>query len=302
MDFMTLLDKKAQTAQDTVYSLLPKEEGLQKGIIEAMNYSMRSGGKRLRPLFIQEFYNLLSKENINEDALRRFMAAIEMIHTYSLVHDDLPAMDDDELRRGMPTTHVKFGYAAAILAGDGLLNYAYEVASESFNEKNDIQTVARAIKILAKKPGISGMLGGQAVDVENDDKTLDEQTLNFIYELKTGALLEASMMIGAVLAGADDSQVEKVEKIASYVGMAFQIQDDILDVTGDAKEIGKPVNSDEKNNKTTYVTLYGVDKASQIVASLSNKAVNLLDELDVVNRDSYEFIKELFIYLIHRNK
>lgn len=302
MTFNQKLDNKTKEAQEIVYSFLPKEEGFQKRIIEAMNYSMMAGGKRIRPLLMKATYDLFNKDNNNKDALYHFMAAMEMIHTYSLVHDDLPAMDDDDYRRGRQTTHKVYGYAAAILAGDGLLGYAYETASESFNNNNDLTQVAKALKILAKKPGVYGMLGGQAVDVENDDKQLDKETLDFIYELKTGALIEASMMIGAVLAGASLEHIGVVEKIASCVGMAFQIQDDILDVTSTTTELGKPVNSDEKNNKTTYVTLYGVDEATKKVIEYSNEANNLLNSLPNDNNEAKEFIHDVIVYLINRRK
>lgn len=302
MEFLDALKKKISDTQDIIYSFLPKEEGFQKNIIEAMNYALKAGGKRLRPLLISEFYYLFNKDDSNKDALSHFMAAIEFIHTYSLVHDDLPAMDNDDYRRGIKTTHIVYGYAAAILAGDGLLNYAYETAAESFNEKNDIEDVAKAIKVLSKKPGVYGMLGGQSVDVENDKILVDADTLNFIYDLKTGALIECSMMIGAILAKGNSSQVECVEKIASNVGRAFQIQDDILDVTSTTDELGKPVNSDEKNNKTTYVTLYGVEGASKMVRDYSNEAIRLLDSLTDVNEDVRQFIRELIIYLVDRRK
>lgn len=298
MDFDKELNARVDSVQEIVYSYLPKEEGFQKKVISAMNYSMMAGGKRLRPLLIYETYRLFEKDEKNLDAVKRFMAAIEMIHTYSLIHDDLPAMDDDEYRRGRKTTHIVYGEAMAILAGDGLLNYAYEVAAGAFNDKNDIEKVAKAIKVLAAKPGLYGMLGGQSVDVENVDKSLDKETLDFVYRLKTGALIEASMMIGAVLAGADDKEIETVRRIALNVGMAFQIQDDILDVTSTTKELGKPVNSDEKNNKTTYVTLYGVETAAQIVKEYSLDAVELLGTLG----GRIDFMKEFIFSLIYRKK
>lgn len=299
MEFKSELEKRTSQVQDIIYSFLPKEEGFQKNVISAMNYSMMAGGKRIRPMLMWETYKLFDNNRLmNDDAVKSFMAAMEMIHTYSLVHDDLPAMDDDEYRRGRKTTHIVYGYAMAILAGDGLLNYSFETAAKAFNEKNELQKVAKAMQILTSKPGVYGMLGGQAVDVENDDKTLDKATLDFIYELKTGALIEASMMIGAVLGGADDEQIDNMEKIASDIGMAFQIQDDILDVTSTTDELGKPVKSDEKNNKTTYVTLFGIDKASQMVSELSNEAVALLDKIP----GDKEFLKELVLALVSRKK
>ena len=270
-----------------------------------MNYSVLAGGKRLRPMLKQETYNFFINnsrakegESCNEEALHRFMSALEFIHTYSLVHDDLPAMDNDVLRRGLPTTHVKYGYAIAILAGDGLLNYAYEVASGAFNDKNNWESVAYALKILSSKPGIYGMLGGQVIDVENTGKQLDIDILQYIHKLKTSALIETSMMIGAILAGASKECVDIVEQVASDIGMAFQIQDDILDVTSTDEELGKPVNSDEKNNKITYVSLLGIEKAKDEVKKYTDRAITSLRQLDGNN----EFLFELIEQLISRKK
>ncbi|MBQ3061873.1 MAG: polyprenyl synthetase family protein, partial [Lachnospiraceae bacterium] len=265
---------------------------------EAMNYSVMAGGKRLRPLFMMEAYKMFAKDNKNVDALERFMAAIEMIHSYSLVHDDLPDMDNDEFRRGRKTTHVVYGPAMAILAGDGLLGYAYEVASYGFNDNNDYIGVANALKVLTRKPGLYGMLGGQAVDVENDknNKPLDKDMLDFVYRLKTSALIEASLCIGAILGGAKEEEVKELEKAGCLIGLAFQIQDDILDVTGDATVIGKPVGSDDKNNKTTYVTLYGVEKAKKYVEEMSLEAMN------IIRKYNNEFLLELVKELITREK
>lgn len=293
-----VLDEKVKKVNDIVMKYLPKEEGYQKKVIEAMNYSVMAGGKRLRPLFMQEAYNIFATDNKNQEALERFMAAIEMIHSYSLVHDDLPDMDNDEYRRGRKTTHVVYGPAMAILAGDGLLGYAYEVAAYAFNENNDYKAVANAMKLLTHKPGLYGMLGGQAVDVENDknNKPLDKDMLDFVYRLKTSALIEASMCIGAVLGGASDEQVEELQKAACLIGLAFQIQDDILDVTGDAQVIGKPVGSDDKNNKTTYVTLYGIEQAKKYVEDMSLEANTILKKYN------NEFLLSLVEKLITRDK
>ncbi len=298
MNYENVLEKKVKQVNDIVLSYLPKEEGYQIKVIEAMNYSVMNGGKRLRPLFMMEAYNMFAKNDENKDALHRFMAAIEMIHSYSLVHDDLPEMDNDEYRRGRKTTHVVYGPSMAILAGDGLLNYAYEVASESFNDSNDYKAVAKALKVLTSKPGLYGMLGGQAVDVENDKKNqpLSKEMLDFVYRLKTSALIEASMCIGAILGGAEDMQVKEMEKCATLVGLAFQIQDDVLDVTGNAQVIGKPVGSDDKNDKTTYVTLYGVEKAGEYVRDFSNEA------MEILSKYSNEFMILLVKNLITREK
>lgn len=297
-NFQMIMDERVNEVNNIINKYLPKEEGFQKKVIEAMNYSVMAGGKRLRPLFMMEAYKMFAKDDKNTDALERFMAAIEMIHSYSLVHDDLPDMDNDEYRRGRKTTHVVYGPAMAILAGDGLLGYAYEVASYGFNECNDYKDVANALKVLARKPGLYGMLGGQAVDVENDKNNiaLDKDMLDFVYRLKTSALIEASLCIGAILGGASDEEILEMEKVGCLVGLAFQIQDDILDVTGDTDVIGKPVGSDDKNNKTTYVTLYGVDKAKEYVKEMSLEAISIIKKYD------NEFLLTLVKELITREK
>ncbi len=274
---------------------LPKEEGCQKTVIEAMNYSVRAGGKRLRPLLMWETYRMFGGRS---EVIEPFMAAIEMIHTYSLVHDDLPAMDNDEYRRGMKTTHAQYGEAMGILAGDGLLNYAFETAARAFELEPGNGQTGKALAVLAQKAGIHGMLGGQCVDVEAEGKPLSEDMLRFIYRLKTGALLEASMLIGAILAGATGSEQKQVQEAALELGLAFQIQDDILDVTSTTKELGKPVGSDKKNNKTTWVTLFGVEEAKQEVERLSCQSVKRMEALVVKN----EFLASLMTALIHRKK
>ena len=229
-----------------------------------MNTTVKAGGKRLRPMLINETYQMFGGK---EDIVKPFMAAIEMIHTYSLIHDDLPALDNDDYRRGQKTCHIVYGEDMAILAGDALLNYAYEVATKAFDlaEKDQIMNVVEAIKILASKPGIYGMIGGQVIDVKETGHAVSKDVLDTIYELKTGALIECAMMIGAILGGASDAEIQSVEKIAHYVGVAFQIQDDILDVTSTEEVLGKPIHSDEKNQKTTYVTLLGIEQAQKKV-------------------------------------
>lgn len=304
MNFKAEIQSRVNEIEGILKEFLPLEEGFQKSVMEAMNYSFLAGGKRLRPLFMSETFRLF--EGQDKKFLEPFLAAIEMIHTYSLVHDDLPAMDNDEYRRGRKTTHVVYGEAMAILAGDGLLNYAFETAAKAFSlideekemeELKAYRKIARAIDILARKAGIHGMIGGQVVDIENFDKCIGQDRLDFIYHLKTGALVEASMMIGAILAGADDIYLKKIEAIASDVGLAFQIKDDILDVTSTSTVLGKPTHSDEKNQKTTYVTLMGVEKASTMVEELSQRAIDNFDSLPYRN----EFLRRLIIDLIHRD-
>ncbi len=294
MEFQAELQNRVEYVEKIIGEYLPIEEGKQKIIYEAMNYSVLAGGKRLRPMIMMETAKLFN--NFAQD-VKPFMAAMEMIHTYSLVHDDLPAMDDDDYRRGRLTTHKKFGHAMGILAGDALLNYAYEICSEAILYSQDMPRAARAFKILAKRAGADGMVGGQTVDVLLTDSEIEKETLDFIYKKKTSALLEASMSIGAVLAGADEEQLALVEKMGNKVGLAFQIQDDILDVIGDSKVIGKPVLSDEKNKKTTYVSIYGVEKSREISKALMVEAMGILDYLG-----DNEFLKELFISLIDREK
>lgn len=288
--------EKIQDIERVLVEYLPEQTGYQKLIMEAMEYSVMAGGKRLRPMLMKETYELLGgTENIVEP----FMAAIEMIHTYSLVHDDLPAMDNDDYRRGRKTTHVVYGEAMGILAGDALLNFAFETAAKAFTmfpEKS--LEVGKAIQILAGKAGIYGMIGGQVVDVESAGTSISKEVLDFIYELKTSALIESSMMIGAILAGADEEAVKRIEIIAKNVGIAFQIQDDILDVTSSTEVLGKPVLSDEKNEKTTYVTLVGVEQAKKYVEQISNEAIELLGKFEVKN----PFLEELLRELIHREK
>lgn len=296
MNFSGEMKQEVNEIEAILDEYLPAAEGYQKQIMEAMAYSVTAGGKRLRPMLMQETFRLFGGEG---KVVEPFMAALEMIHTYSLVHDDLPAMDNDEYRRGRKTTHVVYGEAMGILAGDALLNYAFETAVKAFDiaPEKSLQ-IGKALKILAEKAGIYGMIGGQVVDVASCGKGLDEAMLNFIYELKTGALIESAMMIGAVLAGATQEQVRTVEKIASDVGIAFQIQDDILDVTSTQEELGKPIHSDEKNEKSTYVTIKGLDEAAKDVERISEEAVELLQSLNLEN----PYLTWLIQELVHRRK
>ncbi|MCI6675572.1 MAG: polyprenyl synthetase family protein [Clostridiales bacterium] len=289
------ITKKIAEIEAILDQYLPKEEGMQKTIFEASNYSVRAGGKRLRPMIMKEVYTLFGGEG---NVIEPFMAAIEMIHSSSLVHDDLPCMDNDEFRRGKLTTWKKYGYDMAVLAGDALMIYAFETAAHAFTMNADPVAVGRAIQILAQKTGIYGMIGGQTVDVELTNHPMNQEQLDFIYRLKTGALLEASMMIGAVLAGASEEAVASVEQIASKVGMAFQIQDDILDLTSTTEMLGKPVLSDEKNNKTTYVTLNGLEQSKQDVDDISKQAIEQLKQLPGQNI----FLEQLIQMLIARQR
>ncbi|MBE5856216.1 MAG: polyprenyl synthetase family protein [Lachnospiraceae bacterium] len=303
-DFQKDLPAKVDEIEKIIREYLPKEDGFQKTVIEAMNYSILSGGKRLRPMLMWETYKMLGGTG---DVIKPFMAAIEMIHTYSLIHDDLPCMDNDEYRRGRKTTHVVYGEAMAVLAGDALLNFAFETATKAFglvDEKDAtmLSRVAKAIRILGMKAGIYGMVGGQCVDVEAEKEELDisGDMLMYIHKNKTAALIEASMMIGGLLAGADGAAVKNLEKCAENVGIAFQIQDDILDVIGTLEELGKPIGSDAKNNKKTYVTIFGMDRAERDVTTLSEEAISSIESVDKNNKG--EFLKKLIISLIHRTR
>lgn len=290
-----LLKQYTKEVEQVITGYLPAEEGQQKNLTAAMNYSMKAGGKRLRPLFMREVYRMFGGRGREVEP---FMAAIEMIHTFSLVHDDLPCIDNDRLRRGRDTTWVKFGYDMAVLAGDGLYGYAFETAAKALAFTKDAGAVGRCMGLLAEKSGVYGMIGGETADVELTGKPMTKEQLDFVYRLKTGALLEASMMIGAILAGADEKQVKTVERMASCVGMAFQIQDDILDLTGSQEVLGKPVLSDEKNHKITYVTLYGMEDARKAVDSLSREAVEALESLP----GEHGFLRDLIMMLVNREK
>lgn len=294
-DFESTLKNKTQHINTMLHSFMPKEKELNGSIKEALEYSLMAGGKRLRPMLMHESYMMFGGK---EEVIKPFMVAIEMIHTYSLVHDDLPAMDNDTYRRGEKTTWFKYTEAMGILAGDALLNSAFEISLQAFEMTSKTALVVEAMKILANKAGIYGMIGGQSVDVLNTDTQIDEAVLSYIYRLKTGALLEASMMIGAVLAGAGQKEVDCTREAAENIGMAFQIQDDILDVISSDKELGKPVGSDKKNHKVTFVTHYGMDKATAMVSEYSNRGINKLNETGKENK----FMLELIESLIHRRK
>lgn len=295
MDIKKEIAEHTSQVEEIIKKYLPEETGYQKTVMEAMNYSFLAGGKRLRPMLMQETYRLFGGTS---DIIEPFMAAIEMIHTYSLIHDDLPAMDNDDYRRGRKTTHVVYGEAMGILAGDALLNFAFETACKGLMQDVGNPAVARAVQILAQKAGIFGMLGGQVVDVESEGQPLEQEKLDFIYDLKTGALIEASMLIGAVLAGASEEEQQVILQVAKDVGLAFQIQDDILDVTSDIETLGKPIGSDEKNHKTTYVTIRGLEQSQKDVEEISERAIEGVASLSEKNI----FLNELIRYLIHRKK
>ena len=297
MNFKEELKDRVDHIEAILKEYLPKEEGWQKTVIAAMNYSVLAGGKRLRPMLMEETYRLFGGKGRE---IEPFMAAIEMIHTYSLVHDDLPAMDNDEYRRGRKTTHVVYGEAMAILAGDGLLNYAFETAMKSFTMEGNLEKKARALSVLAQKAGIYGMIGGQTADFEAEDlgDQVTTEHLMFIHAHKTSALIEAAMMTGAILAGASQEEIAQIEKAAYEIGIAFQIQDDILDVTSTLEMLGKPIGSDAKNHKTTYVTLKGLEESRKEQQELSLHAIETIRNIGYSN----DFLMELVTSLITREK
>ena len=297
MNFKEEQARKIAEVEQIIKSFLPEEKGWQKTVLSAMNYSVLAGGKRLRPLLMLETYRMFGG---TEKAIEPFVAAIEMVHTYSLVHDDLPAMDNDEYRRGRKTTHAVYGEAMAILAGDGLLNLAFETAAKAFSLGGEPAGIGRALSLFAKKSGVEGMIGGQTADIEAEDMggSVTEEQLLFIHEHKTAALIQSAMMVGAILAGASDADIKKIEGIGYDIGIAFQIQDDILDVTGDAAKLGKSIGSDEKNHKVTYVTLKGLAQAQADQQAFSSRAIEQLASFAQRNL----FLEELVKNLITRNK
>ena len=304
--FSEIMDALVRDCDEALERALPDPQHMPDGenpaatVADAMRYSVMAGGKRLRPLLIARVCDIYGGRR---DLAEPFMAALEMIHTYSLIHDDLPAMDNDEFRRGRRTTHIVYGEGMAVLAGDALLNYAYETALTAFDAARtpgETAAVVRALRILARNAGIFGMVGGQCADLEaeNRQEEVTGDMLQYIHSHKTACLIDSGFEIGAILAGAPEEDIRRLEQIALYTGLAFQIQDDILDVIGDSAELGKPVGSDEEEGKTTYVTLYGLDQASRRVQELSGLALEEFDKLSV--RDG--FLRELILRLVSRRK
>ena len=304
--FAQIMDDLVSDCESVLGKYLPDPQNMPEGeqytstIAEAMRYSVMAGGKRLRPLLIGRICQMYGGRR---ELAEPFMAAIEMIHTYSLVHDDLPAMDDDDYRRGRKTTHIVFGEGMAVLAGDALLNYAYETATAAFSAAKtpeETARVVRALAILMRNAGIFGMIGGQCADLEaeNNQEQVTGETLEYIHSHKTACLIDSGFVIGAVLAGAPEEDIQRLHRIAHDTGVAFQIQDDILDVTGDSAELGKPVGSDEEEGKVTYVTLYGLDKATADVLALSERALEEFDSLSAGDG----FLRQLILKLVSRRK
>ena len=301
MNFKTELENRILYLEENLKRYLPEEAGYSRTVREAMNYSLLAGGKRIRPMLMFEVYQLFQGTS---ELIYPFMAAIEMIHTYSLVHDDLPSMDNDLYRRGKKTTHAVFGEGMAVLAGDGLLNYAFETVLTARINADEMEICLRSLNVLAKKAGIDGMIGGQTADIlaENIGDSVDLEHLLFIHKNKTAALIEASIMIGAILAGATDDEVNKMEQIANKIGIAFQIQDDILDITSTLEVLGKETGSDDKNNKVTYVTLNGLDNSKLQVKKLSDEGIDILKSIETHNGYNNLFLNELLCSMIAREK
>lgn len=325
MDFSLELQNTVAEVDRIVRAQLPKAEGPQKTVLDAMQYSVAAGGKRIRPLLVAKCYELYkgrkgrSWDRFMTPIVEAAMGAMEMIHTFSLCHDDLPCMDGDKYRRGQESTWFKYGEDMGTLAGDALSLYAFQRVSEVYfrqlsraavtggvespdESSKFANAVLKALQVLSEKSGVDGMLGGQTVDVEKTGKPLTESELQFIYELKTGALLEASMQMGAILGGATQREQQTLGEIARTIGVAFQIEDDILDETSTQEVLGKPIHSDVENHKTTYVSIHGLEAAQAEVERLSKQAIEGLQSLSEVDEEARQFLMALTEALIHRKK
>lgn len=291
--FKDMFQMKKKQIDGLLKIFLPQEEKYEQLIYEAMSYSLFAGGKRLRPILLQASYELMGGQDQQE--IEPFMVGIEMIHTYSLIHDDLPAMDNDDFRRGKPTNHKVYGEAMGILAGDALLNTAFEIMLKSCSCGN-IEKKLRALRVIAGASGTKGMLGGQVVDMQFEHKKINADILEYIHLHKTARLIEAAVVSGGILGGASEQQLQMLKEYGESIGLAFQIQDDILDETGTFEELGKPIHSDEINGKTTFVSLYGMEKAKNTVDSMTNKALKILTDLN--EKDT--FLHDLTMYLLNR--
>ncbi len=290
LEFENILNNDISIIENRLVQLLPSCANGQDEVVEAMRYSISNGGKRLRPVLCLEFAKACGADRY--DALD-FACAVEFVHTYSLIHDDLPCMDNDDMRRGKPSCHKQFGEAVALLAGDALLTQAFQILSGS---SLDDSKIASACALLAQNSGVSGMVGGQVIDLKYESQTPDMKQILAVHRLKTGALIAAACLLGCIAAGADENKIAAASAYAYNLGVAFQIKDDILDVTASTDELGKPAGSDAQNNKTTYVTLRGVENAQNDVEKLTESAVARLDEFE-----NTEFLKTLSYYLVNRN-
>ncbi len=294
MEFKQVLKEKIGYIGKLLNEYMPKEEGYQKTIMEAMNYSLKAGGKRLRPILTLESCKAVG--GMEEDAIP-FAVAVEMIHTYSLIHDDLPALDNDDLRRGKPTNHKIFGDAMATLAGDALLNYAFEVMLSSSIDKDNPNKYLKAINEIATHAGIYGMIGGQVVDIESENKVIEKEKLDFIHLNKTAAMIVGCMRAGAIIGGASEDELQRITKYGKNIGLSFQIVDDILDITGDEKTLGKPIGSDIENHKSTYPSLLGLEKSREIAKELISDGKTSIEGLP----SEVEFLHQLADYIVSRD-
>ena len=292
MNCKQILEQKAKQIDEYLEQYLPSEKEYPSIIFEAMRYSVFAGGKRLRPVLLLSACETLGGDT--EKAIP-FACAIEMIHSYSLIHDDLPAMDNDDYRRGMLTSHKKFGEDIAILAGDGLLHHAFEIMSDACVKYCSEKTV-KAMQAIAHGAGVFGMLSGQVADVISEGKQIDEKTMYFIHKNKTAAMLQGALKAGTLLAGGTEQHIKMMEQAGEKIGVAFQIADDILDVTSTFQELGKPVHSDEKNEKNTFVTMYGIEASQKMVQTLSEEAIAIFQTFG----EKADFLIELTQYLMKR--
>lgn len=290
-DFKAQIEKYCDAVNTELMKYIPEANDGQRDVTKAMRYSLSNGGKRLRPIFVLEFCRMCGGD-VNK-ALP-YACAIEYIHTYSLIHDDLPCMDNDDMRRGKPSCHKMYGEATALLAGDALLTHAFEICSAS--ELGDSQNL-RAVSLLSQNAGVGGMIGGQVIDLKYEQSDPSISDILTVHRLKTGALISAACILGCIAAGADDEKIALASRYAYMIGTAFQIRDDLLDIVGDEEKLGKPVGSDADNDKTTYVTLVGADRAQQDVKILTDKAVEILDSFG-----ENDFMKTLSEYLVNREK
>lgn len=294
MNFEMYWSERKEVITSHISQYLEDKDDLQKIVYEAMNYSVTAGGKRLRPLILEETYKLFHDA---DESIIPFVAAIEMIHTYSLIHDDLPAMDDDELRRGLPTCHIKYGEDIAILAGDALLNMAFEIMLDATIKQDLGRNGLKAMRCLANKAGAQGMIGGQIVDITTEGQKVGQKVVDFIHLYKTSALIEAAFMMGGFLAAVDKETIMRLERIGRFIGLAFQIQDDILDVTSSEETLGKPINSDKKNEKTTYVDLKGLEISRDDVSNYLTQAER---EIGRLGSERTDFMLDLVKFIRNR--
>ncbi len=294
MEFYAQYDNTRRVVEESLTSFISgAENSPQKIIFDSMKYSLEAGGKRIRPVLLLETIKMMGG---NCSAGIPFACAVEYIHTYSLIHDDLPAMDDDDLRRGKPTNHKVFGEAVAILAGDGLLNSAFEIMSGEILKNNCVGSV-KAMNVIASCAGVNGMIAGQIVDIESEGRSISYEDLRYLHSKKTGALIKASVMAGAYIAGANEEELKAVERYSENIGLAFQITDDILDVTGNTSELGKNTGSDIQNDKSTYVSLFGIEKARLLAQDCLKDAVESLGNFDSQRR---LFMEELARFVVMR--